>query len=79
MRQKRTFLRGWAAGDDYPVSFDIFLQSFKDGHAAPGDPAAAWHVLGPYLAAPAGGHARVRTRDGEADVYGAGSGPSLPR
>jgi hypothetical protein len=55
------------------VSFDIFLQSFKDGDAAPGDPEAAWRVLAPYLAgALTGGYARVRTPDGEAAVYGAG-------
>jgi hypothetical protein len=56
------------------VSFDIFLQSFKNGEAAPGDPEAACRELEPYLAgAPDGGYARVRTPDGEAGVYGIGS------
>jgi hypothetical protein len=32
------------------VSFDIFLQSFKNGEAAPGDPEAACRELEPYLA-----------------------------
>jgi hypothetical protein len=56
------------------VSFDIFLQSFKDGEAAPGKPEAARQALEPYLAgAPGEGCALVRTADGEADVYGVGS------
>jgi len=57
------------------VSFDIFLQSFAGGEAAPGDPVAARRVLDPYLAAPpdGNGYAKVRTDDGEADVYGVGS------
>jgi hypothetical protein len=62
------------ARDDYSVSFDIFLQSFKNGDAAPGDPEAAWRALEPYLAGPpSAGYARARTSDGGAAVYGAGS------
>jgi hypothetical protein len=56
------------------MSFDIFLQCFKDGEAAPGNPEAARQALEPYLAgAPDEGYALVRTADGEADVYGVGS------
>ena len=67
-------LHGWAAGDDYWVSFDIFLQSFKDGVAAAGNAEAARQVLETYLAkVPDEGYALVRTADGEADVYGVGS------
>ncbi len=56
------------------MSFDIFLQSIKNGEAAPGTPEAAHRALGPYFAgAPDGGYAKVRTADGEADVYGVGS------
>lgn len=59
------------------MSFDICLQSFKGGEAAPGDPQAARLTLEPYLAAaPARGYARIRTADGGADVYGLG-GESL--
>jgi hypothetical protein len=56
------------------MSFDIFLESFKDGEAGLGNPDAARQALEPYLAgAPDEGYALVRTADGEADVYGAGS------
>lgn len=56
-----------------PVSFDIFLQSFRCGEAASGEPGAVLRELGPYLAGtPSGGYARVRTGDGSADVYGLG-------
>ena len=56
------------------MSFDIFLQSFEDDQAAPGEPQAAWRVLEPFFAgAPSEGHVRVYTADGGADVYGVGS------
>jgi hypothetical protein len=56
------------------MSFDIFLQSFKDGEATQGNPEAARLALEPYLAgALEEGYARIRTADGEADVYGVGS------
>ena len=45
------------------MSFDIFLQSFKDGEAAPGNPEAARQALEPYLAgAPDEGYALVHRR-----------------
>lgn len=53
------------------MSFDIFLQGFKDGEAAAGNPDAARQALGPYLTGvPDEGYARVRTADGQADVHG---------
>jgi hypothetical protein len=55
------------------VSFDVFLQSFRCGEAASGEPGAALRELEPYLVgAPSSGCARVRTGDGNADVYGLG-------
>jgi len=55
------------------MSFDILLQSFKGGEAAPGNPEAARRILEPYLAGdPEEGYALVRTADGEADAYGVG-------
>jgi hypothetical protein len=58
------------------MSPDIFLQSFSNGGAGGGDPEAALRVLEPYLTAAddADGRVRVRTDDGEADVYGLGDG-----
>jgi hypothetical protein len=56
------------------MSFDIFLQSSKDGEAGRAIKAATMRDLEPYLAgAPDEGYALVRTADGEADVYGVGS------
>jgi hypothetical protein len=59
------------------VSFDVFLQGFAHGQAAPGRPEAALEVLTPFLAAaPRDGFAPLRTGDGEAEAYGVG-GTSL--
>jgi hypothetical protein len=58
------------------MSYDVFLQSFVNGGAGGGDPEAARKVLEPYLT-PADddrGQIRVRTSDGEADLYGLGEG-----
>jgi hypothetical protein len=54
------------------MSFDVFLQGFADGQAAPGDPEAARRILEPYAAAAHDGFVLVRTGDGEASVYGYG-------
>jgi hypothetical protein len=55
------------------MSFDVFLQGFAGGKAAPGRPDAATEVLAPYFAdAPRDGYVRVQLVDGEADVYGLG-------
>ena len=66
-------LNGWATGDDYLVSFDISLQSFKNGETAPGDPETAPRALEPHLAGSRSGLCTgVPTRDGEAAAYGVG-------
>jgi hypothetical protein len=55
------------------MSFDVFLQGFAGGMAAPGRPDAVTQVLGPYFAEPPrDGYVRVQLADGEADVYGVG-------
>jgi hypothetical protein len=55
------------------MSFDVFLQGFAAGEAAPGDPEAARRLLAPYAASPpVDGFVQVRTGDGEASVYGYG-------
>jgi len=55
------------------VSFDIFLQGFRDGAGTPGDQAAAIAIITPLLAGPiSGGYGRIVTADGEADLYGLG-------
>jgi hypothetical protein len=52
------------------VSFDIFFQRFENGEAAPADRGAVRTVLGPLIEEHGDGWARIRTSDGEADVYG---------
>lgn len=53
------------------MSFDIFLQAFRDGEAAPGDGAAALAILDPLVVERNGASfAVIRTADGTADVYG---------
>lgn len=53
------------------MSFDIYLQGFSGGDAAPGDGAAAMTVLDPLIVErDAKGWAVIRTGDGNADVYG---------
>lgn len=53
------------------MSFDIFLQGFSSGDAAPGDGAAAMAILDPLIIDRDGnGWALVQTNDGTADVYG---------
>ena len=55
------------------MSFDIFLQGFVDGEAAPGDRASAIAIVTPLLAGPVSdGFGRIVTVDGEADIYGLG-------
>jgi hypothetical protein len=52
------------------VSFDIFIQRFEDGGAAQADEAAMSAVLEPLLEERGDSWARIRTSDGDADVYG---------
>jgi hypothetical protein len=53
------------------VSFDIFFQHFEEGDAAPMDMERVLDILRPMFAEPPdGGFVRLRTTDGEADVYG---------
>lgn len=53
------------------MSFDVFLQGFEAGDAAPGDGAAAMAVLNPLITERDDhGFARLQTHDGTADVYG---------
>jgi hypothetical protein len=59
------------------MSFDILLQGFAGGQAAPGRPDAALQVLMPHFAAePRDGYVCLQLADGEADAYGVG-GSSL--
>lgn len=52
------------------MSFDIFLQGFRDGDGTPGDRAAAIAIITPLLAGPVSdGFGRIVTKDGEADIY----------
>lgn len=60
------------------MSFDIFLQAFRDGQASHHDPAAVRRMLTPFLSAPpSDSFARVVTADGEADVHGIGDPSGL--
>lgn len=53
------------------MSFDIFLQGFSGGDAAPGDGVAAMAVLDPLIVKRDGeGFALIQTEDGTADVFG---------
>jgi hypothetical protein len=60
-----------ASEQNRAVSFDIFLQRFRDGDASSGGREEALRVLRPLLAGPPdGGFGLVRTDDGDAEVYG---------
>lgn len=60
-----------ASEQNRAVSFDIFLQRFRDGDASSGGREEALRVLMPLLAGPPdGGFGLVRTDDGDAEVYG---------
>jgi hypothetical protein len=53
------------------MSFDVFLQGFAGGGAAPGRPDAAVQVLTPYLGeASSDGFVRVQRADGDAERAG---------
>jgi hypothetical protein len=53
------------------VSFDIFLQGFIDGEPTSSGSSEALEVIQAHLPhPPQNGFARIRTADGEADVYG---------
>jgi hypothetical protein len=52
------------------VSFDIYLQPFRDGGSGTGDGEAAMKLLAPLVARRENNWARIATADGEADVYG---------
>jgi hypothetical protein len=53
------------------VSFDVFLQAFRDGDSAPADADAVRDVLAPYVSeSDQSGFARLVTPDGGADLYG---------
>ncbi len=52
------------------MSFDVFLQAFRDGDAATADGAAAFAILEPRIADRGDAWARIRTADGGADLYG---------
>jgi hypothetical protein len=57
------------------MSFDIFLQKFTTGCTGDADGDAVYRVLEPYFAGPPEGEfVRLKTRDGEATVYGIGTG-----
>jgi hypothetical protein len=52
------------------VSFDIFVQGFKNGEAAPGDGEAVMALLDPLIAQRDKGWARIEPEDGAAEVFG---------
>jgi hypothetical protein len=52
------------------VSFDVFLQRFDGGDVGRADGATVLNVLEPLIDARSDGWARLRTSDGDADVYG---------
>jgi len=52
------------------MSFDIFLQAFRDGEGADADAAVLVRMLAPFIADRGEGWALLRFLDGEADVYG---------
>ena len=56
--------------DTSPVGFDIFVQGLKDGDAATRDGEAALAVLDPHISLREDTWARIRTGDGEVDVFG---------
>ena len=55
------------------MSLDVFLQAFRDGDAAPADPAAIAAILTPFIVTREASFASLKTADGEADCYGLGS------
>lgn len=55
------------------VSFDIFFQRFKNGDLAEGDRAAVESLRAPLVERRDDAWARIRTIDGEADLYGVDS------
>ena len=52
------------------MSFDIFLQRFRAGDAAPADATLIRTLLGPYVSERPPGSVTLRLTDGEADLYG---------
>jgi len=56
------------------VSFDVFVQRFENGDSVPLDHAAVRNALAEASSAPLpvpdGGHLRLKTDDGGADLYG---------
>jgi len=56
------------------VSFDVFVQRFENGESVPLDHAAVRNALAEAssapLPAPDGGHLKLKTDDGGADLYG---------
>jgi hypothetical protein len=59
------------------MSFDVFLQAFRDGGAGRASDGAVLEILEPLVTSRREGWARVATVDGESDVFGiddAGSG-----
>ena len=53
-----------------PVSFDVYLQGFRDGEAEQGSGDAALDLITPLISRRTADWARVATDDGEADVFG---------
>jgi hypothetical protein len=56
------------------MSFDVFLQAFRDGGTGAADPAVIEEELAAYIAVRDGDFARLVTRDGDAECYGLGLG-----
>ncbi len=52
------------------MSFDVSVQAFEDGEAAQVDADLVTDLVDPLVVESAGGLARIRTRDGEADLHG---------
>jgi hypothetical protein len=61
---------GCAVRQNLPVSFDIYLQGFRDGEARDADPELLEELLKPHIADRSDGFARLRFADGQADIYG---------
>lgn len=57
-------------GHDALMSFDIFLQSFRDGDGSSGDGEAVLELLEPVVVRRENVWALIATVDGGADVYG---------
>lgn len=56
------------------MSFDVFLQAFRDEGAGAADPAVIEAALAAYIAVRDGDFARLVTQDGDAECYGLGRG-----